>query len=141
MNRVISWLKNISLRQIATVFMAAMAFLVIPAFSYNVSVQAQAETLIADTDSYKVDSATIKRIQEKAEDLGDSPERPIGDTGLKNIRKLGENVPETIELNARQGFFSGDPDNLDKKTVLDDVQDRVEGAVKGTKQAVKDATS
>jgi predicted PurR-regulated permease PerM len=141
MNRVIYWLKNISLRQIATVFMAAMAFLVIPAFSYNVSVQAQAETLIADTDSYKVDSATIKRIQEKAEDLGDSPERPIGDTGLKNIRKLGENVPETIELNARQGFFSGDPDNLDKKTVLDDVQDRVEGAVKGTKQAVKDATS
>jgi hypothetical protein len=121
--------------------MAAMTVLVIPAFSYNVSVQAQAETLIADTDSYKVDSATIKRIQEKAEDLGDSPERPIGDTGLKNIRKLGENVPETIELNARQGFFSGDPDNLDKKTVLDDLQDRVEGAVKGTKQAVKDATS
>jgi predicted PurR-regulated permease PerM len=141
MNRVIYWLRNISLRQIATVFMAAMTFLVIPAFSYNVSVQAQAETLIADTDSYKVDSATIKRIQEKAEDLGDSPERPIGDTGLKNIKKLGENVPETIELNARQGFFSGDPDNLDKKTVLDDVQDRVEGAVKGTKQAVKDATS
>jgi predicted PurR-regulated permease PerM len=141
MNRLISWLRNISLRQIVTVFMAAMTVLVIPAFSYNVSVQAQAETLIADTDSYKVDSATIKRIQEKAEDLGDSPERPIGDTGLKNIRKLGENVPETIELNARQGFFSGDPDNLDKKTVLDDVQDRVEGAVKGTKQAVKDATS
>lgn len=141
MNRLVSWAINISLRQIVTVFMAAVTFLVIPAFSYNPSVQAQAQTLIADTDSYKVDSATVKRIQQKAEDLGDSPERPIGDTGLKNIRKLGENIPETIELKARQGFFSGDPDNLDKKTVLDEAKGKVDGAIKSTKQAMKKATS
>ena len=142
MNQLTSWARKISLRQIVAVFMAAVALLIIPAFSYNLSAQAQAQTLIADADSsYTVDSATIKRIQEKAEDLGDSPERPIGDTGLKNIRKLGENIPETIELNARQGFFSGDPDNLNKKTVLDKAQDKVEGAVESTKQAVKKATS
>lgn len=141
MKRVISWLGNINLRQIISVFLVTLAFLVVPALGYSKSLQAQAKPVNVETDSYTVDSATVKRVQEKAEDLGDNPERPIGDTGLKNIRKLGENVPETIELNARQGFFSGDPDNLDKKTVLDDVQDRVEGAVKGTKQAVKDATS
>ena len=141
MNQLTSWARKISLRQIVAVFMAAVALLIIPAFSYNLSAQAQAQTLIADADSYKVDSATIKRIQQKAEDLGDSPERPIGDTGLKNIRKLGENIPETIELNARQGFFSGDPDNLNKKTVLDKAQDKVEGAVESTKQALRKATS
>lgn len=141
MNRVISWLQTIKLRQVVTVFLAAIAFLVIPAFSYSTSAQAQAETLIAATDSYKVDSATVERIKQRAEDLGDSSERPIGDTGLKNIRKLGENIPETVDLNARQGFFSGDPNDLDKKNAVDAVQDQVKGAVEGTKRAVKDAAS
>jgi predicted PurR-regulated permease PerM len=137
MNRVITWLKNIGLRQIVTVFLTALTLLLVPAFSYSNALQAQADTLIAEGDSYKVDSATIKRIQDKAEDLGDSPERPIGDTGLKNIKKLGENIPETVDLNARQGFFSGDPDKLDNKGV----KERVEDTAKSTKRAIKGATS
>jgi hypothetical protein len=141
MNRVICWLQNIGVRQLISVFLVAITFLVIPAFSYSESLQAQAETLIAEGDSYTLDSATIKRIQQKAEDLGDRPDRPIGDTGLKNIKNLGENVPETIDLNDRQVFFSGDPDDMDKKNVVDDVKNRVDGAVQKTKQAVKDAAS
>ncbi len=139
MNRVISWFQSINLRQVITVFLAVIAFLVIPAFSYNTSVQAG--TLIAEADSYTVDSATIKRIQQRAEDLGDRQDRPIGDTGLENIKKLGENIPETLDLNARQGFFSGDPNDLDKKNAVDKVQEGVGGAVEGAKRAVKDAAS
>lgn len=137
MIRVINWLKNTSFRQIATIFLTALTFLGIPAFCNSNAVQAQADTLIANTDSYTVDKATIKRIQDKAEDLGDSPDRPIGETGLKNIKKLGENIPETIDLNARQGFFSGDPDDMDNKTV----KERVEDTAKGAKRAIKNATS
>jgi predicted PurR-regulated permease PerM len=139
MNRVISWFQSINLRQVITVFLTVIAFLVIPAFSYNTSVQAG--TLIAEADSYTVDSATIKRIQQRAEDLGDRPDRPIGDTGLENIKELGENIPETLDLNARQGFFGGDPNDLDKKNAVDKVQQRVGGAVEGAKRAVKDAAS
>jgi predicted PurR-regulated permease PerM len=139
MNRVICWFQSINLRQVITVFLAVIAFLVIPAFSYNTSVQAG--TLIAEADSYTVDSATIKRIQQRAEDLGDRQDRPIGDTGLENIKKLGENIPETLDLNARQGFFSGDPNDLDKKNAVDKVQEGVGGAVEGAKRAVKDAAS
>jgi hypothetical protein len=134
MNRVISWFQSINLRQIVTVFLVAIAFIVIPAFSYNTSVQAQAGTLIAEADSYRVDSSTIKRIQQRAEDLGDRPDRPIGDTGLENIKELGENIPETLD-------FSGDPNDLDKKNAIDKVQQRVGGAVEGAKRAVKDAAS
>ncbi len=136
MNQVSRWLKNLRVRQIFTVFLAAIAFLVIPAFSYGKAVQANADPVKVETDSYVVDDSTVKRIQQKAEDLGDSPERPIGKTGLKNIKNLGENIPETLELNARQKLGTDDP-----KDVLDDVQNRVEGAVKGTKRAVKDAAS
>jgi hypothetical protein len=137
MIRLINWLKNVSFLQIATIFLTALTFFGIPTLINSNAVQAQADTLIADTDSYKVDKATIKRIQDKAEDLGDSPERPIGDTGLKNIKKLGENIPETIDLNARQGFFSGDPDKMDNKTV----KERVEDTANGAKRTIKNATS
>lgn len=133
MIQAINWLKNITFRQVATILLTAITFFAIPAFSYS---NAQADTLIAGTDSYTVDKATIKRIQDKAEDLGDSPSRPIGDTGLKNIKKLGENIPETIDLNARQGFFSGDPD-IEKKGI----KERAEDTAKGAKRAIKDATS
>ena len=122
-------------------FFVAITFLIIPAFSCSESLQSQAGTLIAEGDSYTVNSATIKRIQQKAEDLSDRPDRSIGDTGWKNIKNLGKNVPETIDLNDRQGFFSGDPDDMDKKNVVDNVKNRVDGAVQKTKKAVKDAAS
>ncbi len=141
MNQVSRWLKNLRVRQIFTVFLAAIAFLVIPAFSYGKAVQANADPVKVETDSYVVDDSTVKRIQQKAEDLGDRSERAIGDTGLKNIKKLGENIPETLDLNRRQGFFSGDPDNLDKEDAFDKAGNKVKGAVEGAKQAAKDAAS
>jgi predicted PurR-regulated permease PerM len=136
MNRGIDWLQKLGLRQMITVFLVAITFLVVPAFGYSQSLQAQADTLIAKGDSYIVDDATVKRIQDKAEDLGDSPERPIGDTGLKNIRKLGENIPETIKFNAEQKLGIDDP-----KDVLNGAQNQIKKAVEGTKRAVKDAAS
>jgi hypothetical protein len=136
MNQKMSLLQKLGLRQIITVFLVAITFIVVPAFGYSQSLQAQADTLIAKGDSYIVDDATVKRIQDKAEDLGDSPERPIGDTGLKNIRKLGENIPETIKFNAEQKLGIDDP-----KDVLNGAQNQVEKAVEGTKQAVKNAAS
>lgn len=126
MNRVVSWLKNISLRQIVTVFLAAMTMLVIPAFGNSQSMQAQADVLFDDGTSKPVDTATVKRIQEKAEDLGNS-QRPIGDTGLKNIRKLGENIPETLELNYDQKVKHGEGQQI---------RESAEKAVKGVKKAI-----
>ena len=136
MNQKMNWLQKLGLRQIITVFLVAITFIVVPAFGYSQSLQAQADTLIAKGDSYIVDDATVKKIQDKAEDLGDSPERPIGDTGLKNIRKLGENIPETVKFNAEQKLGIDDP-----KDVLNGAQNQVDKAVEGTKQAVKNAAS
>lgn len=128
-----SGLQKIAFCKIITVLLVAITFLGVPAFGYSQSLQAQAKPLAVDTDSYTVDKATVKRIQQKAEDLGDSPERPIGDTGLKNIRKLGENIPETIDFNVRQKL------GTDPKETLGDVKNKAERAFEGTKSAVKDA--
>lgn len=118
-------LKSVGLRQIITVFLVAITFLVVPAFNQS-AFAAQAASVNAQLDENPVTSDTLKRIQEKAEDFGDSAQRPIGDTGLKNIKKLGENIPETLELKARQTGITFDPSEADKKGAMEQAQRQVE---------------
>lgn len=63
----------------------------------------QAEPNEVDT----INPDVLKRIQRKAEDLGDGARQKIGDTGLKNLRKLPENVSETADLVKKQRFGKG----------------------------------
>lgn len=116
-------LKNLGLRQIITVFLIAIAFLVVPALN---SSALQAHAAPVQLDENPVTNDTLKRIQEKAEDFGDSANRPIGDTGLKNIKKLGENIPETLELKARQTGITFDRSEADKKGAMEEAQRKVE---------------
>lgn len=136
MNKGMTRLQKLGLRKLITVFFVAITFLIVPAFSSSQFMQAQAKPIDTQVDSYKVDSATVKKIQERAEDLGDRPDRRIGDTGLKNIRKLGENIPETLGMRARQD--SEDAFNDDQKKALNKAQNRVGGAVDNAKQAIQD---
>lgn len=125
MKQIIRRLQTVRLRQIIIIFLATVTFLVVPAFNYSASLQAQAAS--ADVESgATVDRDTIKRIQEKAEDLGDSPERPIGDTGLENIKQLGEKIPKVIDLNIRQQGAKYNPNEPNKKEAIDESQKKVE---------------
>jgi len=121
--KIISRLRAIGLRQIITIFLATMTFLVVPAFSYNASLQAQAATPTVGSDFKSadpdVDAGTVRRIQEKAEDLGDRPEKPIGETGLENIKQLGESIPKTIDLRARQAGSAYNPKEPNRKEAMD----------------------
>lgn len=121
------------LRKIITVFLVAITFLVVPAFGYSQSMQAQAKPVDIQVDSYTVDSNTIERVQDKAEDLGDRPERRIGDTGLKNIKNLGENIPETLQMRARQDARDANKGSNN----LNDAQNPISGAIDSAKQAIE----
>ena len=127
MKQIIARLQTFGLRQIITIFMATITFLVVPAFNHSALIQAQAATPSFESDPYNpVTGDTLKRIQEKAEDFGDSAERPIGDTGLKNIKKLVENIPETLELKARQTGITFDPNEANKLGAMEKAQEQVE---------------
>ncbi len=127
MKQIISRLQTIRLRQIITVFLATVTFLVVSAFNNSTFLQAQATELNTQTGEYNpVTADTVKRIQSKAEDLGDAPGRRIGDTGLKNIKKLGENIPETLDLKARQTRITFDENESDKKGAMDKAQENVD---------------
>jgi hypothetical protein len=119
MNQEINRLQKICLR-LATVVLAAIAFLVIPAFSYSTSFQAEAQTLIADNAGFnKTPSERIEKAIDMAEDhVGDRD--GIGNTGLKNIKKLGENIPETADVIFRQRFDNDQPGDVGDPSVVQD---------------------
>ena len=127
MRQIISRLRIVGLRQIITVFLATVTFLTIPAFSQSVSLQAQAGTqniLLADYNP--VTPQTVKRIQEKAEDLGDRPGKSVGDTGLENIKQLGEKIPKVIDLNIRQQGAKYNPNEPNKIEAIEKAQEKVD---------------
>ncbi len=126
MKQIISRLRKFGLRQIVTVFLAAVTFLLVPAMSQSVAVQAQAQELRNPGEYNPVTPDTVKRIQEKAEDLGDAPDRPIGDTGLQNIKELPKKIPEVLNLKARQTAVTFDSNQADKKEAMDEAQAKVE---------------
>ncbi|MDX2096817.1 MAG: hypothetical protein SFW36_03495 [Leptolyngbyaceae cyanobacterium bins.59] len=128
MQSIINWLKGSGRRFIA-IGLAALAFLTIPSLGITQAAYAASPDQPGIKPMSKSTQETLKRIQDKAEDLGDRAERPIGDTGLKNIKKLGENIPETLDLKSRQNKAMGDADNPTVKD-LDKAQRKVEKAWK-----------
>lgn len=126
MNLLVTYLRG-SGRRLLAIALSTLMFLVVPAFSQATALMAHAvspnqtgiKPMSQDTKN------TLKRLQDKAEDLGDRAERPIGDTGLKNIKKLGENIPETAALKLEQNKAIRQSSNPSVKD-LDRAQQKVE---------------
>lgn len=102
MNRVISLLQNIRLRQIVTVFLVGLTFLVSTAFDiHGNQLQAQAEPVTPEAANYKVDSPEIRaeRVKEDAEKSA----KLLSEEGIKvtnraaeSDRDSGKNLFDTI---------------------------------------------
>lgn len=111
MRKFISKLSS-HLRQVITVSLALIAILVISFPATADELRQPQQIITPDDGSETVDQNTVKKIQRNAEDFGGED---IGDTGLKNIRKLGENIPETADLIRRQNFGDKSENSLDSK--------------------------
>ncbi|MGV0025579.1 hypothetical protein [Phormidesmis priestleyi] len=122
MKRIINGLKNgltIAVRSLLTAVLAVTLF-VFPVFQTS---QAQAAPQVTGD---RATDKMVEKIQQDAEDLGDSPDRPIGQTGLKNIKKLGENIKETVDLNVRQKGAIYNPNEDNKIEALKQAQKETE---------------
>ncbi|HEY9834038.1 MAG TPA: hypothetical protein V6D26_26030 [Stenomitos sp.] len=134
MNRIIRRLQT----QFITFFLVAFAFLVIPAFSYNPSIQAQAEPLTPEATQYQVnsqDSPFRENDQEKVNQIFKDNKNPqpasettqeIGENlnkAPKAAKRTLEDVAENIKekLNLDQPLYPG------TKEVLDDAKNAVRG--------------
>lgn len=126
MKQIFGRLRTLGLRQIITVFLATLTFLVIPAFNHSASLQAQAAELRNPGEYNPVTPDTVKRIKEKAEDFSDTSEKAVAETGLENIKQLGEKIPKAIELNARQAGSVYNPNEPNKIEAMERDQQIVE---------------
>jgi hypothetical protein len=135
MNRIISWFSKIHWHQIITAFLIAITFVFTPVGIFFSSSSALAAAPTKTDDSYFVDSGTVKRIQQRAEDLGGEK---IGDTGLKNIRELGENIPETIDLNVRNTLDLDKSPAQSAKEAAGKVKSKVNRDIQNTKRAAEE---
>lgn len=107
MNRMISWLQSNKLRQILTVFLIALTFLISTAFNiHGDQLQAQAEPVTPEATKYKVDSAQsqanikAERVQEDAEKsaklLADEGKQ-VRDKATEYSQEKGKNLFETVK--------------------------------------------
>jgi hypothetical protein len=99
MNRVISFLQSIRLRQSLTVLMVGITLFVSQAFLY--SVPAQAQTLTPEAKSYQVENEYAGK--------------NILDTVKEKVEDAAENVVEKLNLNepvpeSTKEFFGADED-------------------------------
>jgi hypothetical protein len=123
MKRIIDGLRN-GLRAIAIQSLLT-AILTVTLFVFPVFQTSQAQAAPQVTGDRATDKL-IEKVQRDAEDLGDSPDRPIGQTGLKNIKKLGENIKETVDLNVRQKGAIYNPNEDNKIEALKQAQKETE---------------
>jgi predicted PurR-regulated permease PerM len=138
MNQIIGSLQTLKLPKFITVFLVAFAFLVIPAFCYNPSIQAQAEPLTPEATQYQVnskDSPFRENEQEKVNQIFEDTKKPqaasettkeIGENlnkAPKAAKRTLEDVAENIKekLNLDQPLYPG------TKEVLDDAANAVRG--------------
>lgn len=121
------WLKKLSSLGLLRVIFAGVI-----AIALWIAPIAAAQATTAPPDVASPD--TVNRIQQKAEDFGGEN---IGDTGLKNIKNLPNNIPETSELIIEQRF--GD-ENGNAPNPKQATQKAGEQLKKGL-ESVKDAAS
>lgn len=97
MNRVISWLQSVRLRQICTIFLASITFLVSTAFDIHGSqLQAQAEPVTPEATNYKVDK-TENQAEIKTERIKENAEKSaklLADEGKQVTNRAAESAKE-----------------------------------------------
>jgi len=136
MNRVISWPQSIRLRQIVTVFLVGLTFVISIAFDqYGNELQAQAEPVTPEANRYQVDRTDSQirldagNVKEKAQDKAKNLVEDTKQTtknAKENTRDAGKNLVQNIreKLNLDESI---DPET---KQTFEQLQDKTSEASK-----------
>ena len=142
MNRVISWLQSIKLRQILTVFLVVLTFFVSTAFDkYGNELQAQAEAVTPEATRYQVDRAgsqlrsDAENAQDVAKDLARDTKQATKNA-KESTKETGNNIFDTI----REKLNLDEPIDPGTKQAGEQLKEAASEVVKAPQRALKDAT-
>lgn len=146
MKRVSSLLENMRLRQIVTVFLVVLTFLVSTAFDiHGNQLQAQAESVTPEATDYKVESAESK-LEMKAERTKENAEKSakllaeegkqVKDRAAESAQESGKNIFDSI----REKLNLDEPIDPGTKEAAEQLKETAEEVVKAPQRALNDAT-
>ncbi|AFZ21442.1 hypothetical protein [Allocoleopsis franciscana] len=134
MNQLIGSLQTLKLPKFITIFLVTFAFLVIPAFSYNPWIIAQAEPLTPEATQYQVnsqDSPFRENEQEKVNQIFEDNKNP--QPASETTKEIGENLNKTPK--AAKRTLEDVAENIKEKLNLD------QPLYPGTKEVLDDAAN
>ena len=145
MNRVISLLQKMRLRQIVTIFLVVLTFLVSTAFDiHGNQLQAQAEPVTPEATNYKTDSGDdqisikqerIKENAEKSAKLLAEEGKEVKNKAVESTQDSGKNLFDNI----REKLNLDEPIDPGTKKAVQQLEDTASEAVKAPQRALQDA--
>ena len=145
MNRVISLLQKMRLRQIVTIFLVVLTFLVSTAFDvHGNQLQAQAEPVTPEATKYKTDSGDdqisikqerIKENAEKSAKLLADEGRQVKNQAVESTQDSGKNLFDNI----REKLNLDEPIDPGTKKAVEQLEDTASEVVKAPQRALKNA--
>lgn len=134
MNRVISWLQSVKIRQILTVFLVVLTFFVSTAFDiHGNQLQAQAEPVTPEATKYKVDDAEsqaeikaerIKEDAEKSARLLADEGKQVRNRAAESAQDKGKNIFDTV----REKLNLDEPIDPGTKQAAEQLKETVTGS-------------
>ena len=145
MNRVISLLQKMRLRQIVTIFLVVLTFLVSTAFDvHGNQLQAQAEPVTPEATKYKTDSGDdqisikqerIKENAEKSAKLLADEGKEVKNQAVESTQDSGKNLFDNI----REKLNLDEPIDPGTKKAVEQLEDTASEVVKAPQRALKNA--
>ena len=145
MNRVISLLQKMRLRQIVTIFLVVLTFLVSTAFDvHGNQLQAQAEPVTPEATKYKTDSGDdqISIKQERIKENAEKSAKLLADEGKEVKNKAVESTQDSgknLFDNIREKLNLDEPIDPGTKKAVEQLEDTASEVVKAPQRALKNA--
>lgn len=143
MKRVTSWLQSIKIKQIITVFLVALTFLIGSAFDIRGNqLQAQAEPVTPEATQYKVDSSESEG-EIKADRIKDNAEKSaklLEDEGINIKNRAAEGKGKNIFENIKDKLNLDEPIDPGTKKAGEQLKEAAEDVIKAPQKALKDTS-
>lgn len=140
MNRVTSWLQSIKIKQIITVFLVGLTFLIGSAFDiHGNQLQAQAEPVTPEATQYKVTGGESEA-EIKADRIKDNAEKSaklLKDEGLNIKNRAAETKGKNVFENIKDKLNLDEPIDPGTKKAGEQLKEAAEDVVKAPQKALE----
>ncbi len=140
MKRVTSWLQSIKIKQIITVFLVGLTFLVGSAFDiHGNQLQAQAEAVTPEATQYKVEGKSDGEVKvDRIKDNAEKSAQLLQDEGINIKNRAAEAKGKNIFENIKEKLNLDEPIDPGTKKAGEQLIEAAEDIVKAPQKALND---